>query len=114
MRLTLAQCALLVKLFYLNQYNAAAALHKFRRRNNLRKVPLSINAVKTMVKKFEKKDSFTTRLGRGRKPVLEDTITDVATAIVERNQTSTAGDSSTRLVARQLDVSASTVWKILR
>lgn len=114
MRLTLAQRALLVKLFYLNQSNAAAALREFRSRNNLRKGPLSINAVKAMVKKFETTGSLTTRPGRGRKPVSEDTITDVATAIVERNQTSTAGNSSTRGVARQLDVSASTVWKVLR
>ena len=75
MRLTLAQRALLVKLFYLNQSNAAATLSKFRSRNNLRKGPLSINAVKAMVKKFEKTGSFTTRPGRGRKPVSEDTIT---------------------------------------
>ena len=59
-----------------------------------------------MVKKIEKTGSLTVRPGRGRKPVSEDTITDIATAIIERSQTSTAGDSSTRGVARQLDVSA--------
>ena len=67
-----------------------------------------------MVKKIEKTGSFTIRPGRGWKPVSEDTVTDVAIAIVERNKTSTAGDSSTRGVARQLDVSASTIWKVLR
>ena len=110
----LAHCALFMKLCYLNLSNAAAGLRKFRRRNNLRKGPLSINAVKAMVKKFEKTGSLTTRPGRGRKPVSEVTIIDVATAIVERNQTNTAGDSNTSGVARQLDVSASTVWKVLR
>ncbi|KAF8797271.1 hypothetical protein HNY73_001556 [Argiope bruennichi] len=56
--------------------------------------------------------SYAARPSRGRKPVSEDTTTDVATAIVERNQTGTAGKQRTRGIARQLDVSASTVWKV--
>ena len=51
-----------------------------------------------MIKIFET-GSFTTQLGRGQKLVLEDAITDAATTIVERNQTSTDGNSSTREVA---------------
>ncbi|KAF8764126.1 hypothetical protein HNY73_022240 [Argiope bruennichi] len=106
MRLTLAQRAFIVKLFYLNQSNAAATFREFRKRNNLRKGPLSINAV---IKKCEKKtSSFATRPDRGRKPVSEDTITDVETAIIERNQTSTDGNSSTLGVAYNL-ISALTV-----
>ena len=48
------------------------------------------------------------------KPVSKDTIKDVATAVVERNQTSTADNTSTHCVALQLDVSASRVLKVLR
>ena len=58
MRLTLAQRALLVKLFYLNQSIAAAALRKFRSRNNLRIRSLSVKAVKAIVKNFEKTESL--------------------------------------------------------
>ncbi|KAF8768400.1 hypothetical protein HNY73_021224 [Argiope bruennichi] len=82
LRVTLAQRALLVKLFYPNQSNAATALRKFRSRNNLRKgPPLSINAVKAMI---EKAGSLAIRPGREWKPVLEDTITDVAIANDEK------------------------------
>ena len=54
MRLTLAQRALLVKPFYHNQSNAAAALREFRSRNNLRIGPPTINAVKVMIKNLKK------------------------------------------------------------
>ena len=114
MRVTLAQRVLLVKLFYLNQSNTVAALREFNNRNNLRKEHLLINAVKAMIITFEETGFLTTRPGRGRKPVSENTILDVATAIFGRNQTSTACNSNTRGVARQLNVSASTVWKVLR
>ena len=84
MRLTLAQHALLVKLFYPNQSNAAAGLPKFRSRNNLHKGPLSMQW-KQWLKKFEKTNSLTTRPGKGWKPISEDTIIDVVSAIVETN-----------------------------
>ena len=114
MYLTLAQFALLVKLFYVNQSNAATALRQFKSRNNLRKGHLSINAMKTMIKNFEKTGSLSTRPGGGRKMVSKDMITHVASTIFKSNQTSTAGNNSTRNVAPQLDVSASSVLKVLR
>lgn len=43
----------------------------------------------------EKTSPFATGLGKELKPILHDTITDVATAFVERNYMSTAVNSST-------------------
>ena len=114
MPLTLPERALLVKLYYMNQCNASAALREFRSRKKLRKGPLSMNGLKKMIKKFEETGSLTIRAGRGRKPVSEDAITDVATAIVEGSQETIAGTSSARGVARQLDMNYSTVWRVLR
>lgn len=56
-----------------------------------------------MIKKFEETGSLIIRSGRGREPVSEDVITDVATAIVEGSQGTIAGTSSAWGVARQLD-----------
>ncbi|MBJ3756109.1 hypothetical protein JGC83_24320 [Salmonella enterica subsp. enterica serovar Derby] len=53
MRLTLLERALLVKLFYQHQSNAAALMHPFRTRHNLRKGTFAINALKAMIRKFE-------------------------------------------------------------
>src|SRR5215813_6425209 len=75
---------------------------------------LSVNALKAMILKFEETGSLTVRSGRGRKPVSEEVITDVATAIVERSQGTIGGSSSARGVARELDLNVSTVWKVLR
>lgn len=114
MHLSLPQRALLVKLFYLNQSSAPAALREYRTCNNLRKGPISINALKNLIKKFEETGSLAVRPGRGRKPVSEQTATDVATALVESSHGAVAGSSSARGVARQLEMTPSTVWKVLR
>ena len=55
--------------------------------------------MRAMIEKFEKTGSLATRPGRRRKPVSEDLITVVVTAIVERSQTSTGDNSNTRAIA---------------
>ena len=82
MRFTLPERAILVKLYYLNKCNASAVLWKFRIRHNLRKEPLPLNGLKKMITKFEETGSLAIRAGRGCKPVSEEVITDVVTAIV--------------------------------
>ena len=106
--------ALLVKLNYMIQCNASTALREFRSRKKLRKGPLSINGLKKIIKKFDETGSLTIRSGRGRKPISEDVITDVATVVVEGSQGTIADTSSSRGVARQLDMNYSPIWKILR
>lgn len=103
MCLTLPQRVLLVKLFYCHQSNATAAF---------RKGSLSINALKSMIHKFEETESLAVRSGRGRKPVSKETIADVATALLAGTQGIIVG-SNTRGVPRQLDLSFSTVRKVL-
>lgn len=113
---SLVERALLVKFFYLNQCNASAALRAFRKHKKMRKGngPLSVNGLKAMVAKFEKTGSLKVQSGRGRKPVPQDTIEAVATAIVDRGQDNIAATSSARGVARNMDMPYSTVWKIVR
>lgn len=94
MGLTLPEHALLVKLYYLNKSNAAAALHEFRTQQKLRNRPLSLNGLKKMITKYEEPGSLAIHAGRGRKSVSEEVITDVATTIVEGSQGTIVGSSS--------------------
>lgn len=52
--------------------------------------------------------------GRGRKPVLRDTIEEVGTANVNGEQNSIAGTCSADWLARNLDMTFCRVGKILR
>ncbi|KFM77225.1 hypothetical protein X975_20207, partial [Stegodyphus mimosarum] len=116
MSASLVERALLVKFFYLNQCNASAALRAFRMHKKMNKGngPVSINRLKAMVATFEKTGSQKVQSGRGRKPVSQDTIEAVATAIVDRGPDNIAATSSARGVAWNMDMPYSTVWKILR
>ncbi|GBM01846.1 hypothetical protein AVEN_218967-1 [Araneus ventricosus] len=83
MSFNLPQSALRVKLFYRRQPNAAATLCESRNRKNPSTLPLSINALKGMIQKFEETGSLAVWSSRGRKPVSKQTVTDVATVIVD-------------------------------
>ena len=65
MAVTLPERALLVKLFYENKGNAAAALREFRRLKNLRKGPLLPQALRRMISRFEKTGDLRVQPGRG-------------------------------------------------
>lgn len=73
-----------------------------------------------MILKFEETCSLTIRSGKGRKLASEEVIVqhiqkNVATAIVDRPQTTIAGCSTnTRSVPREQDLNASKGWKVLR
>lgn len=53
-------CIFLVKFFYLNQWNALITLFAFRKHKNMHKFngALSVNGIKSIVKKFDKRDSL--------------------------------------------------------
>ncbi|KAF8793425.1 hypothetical protein HNY73_004907 [Argiope bruennichi] len=87
--------------FLLSGFNAAVSILRPRRKLG-REPPLNEEGVVEWeaIDYCSALGSLATRPGRGWKPVSEDTITDVAATIVERNQTSTAGNSSS---ARQLN-----------
>ena len=84
MAMTLPERALLVKLFYENKGNAAAALRKFRLIKNLRKGPLLPQALKRMIARLEKTGDLRIQPGRGRKQTFFDLVEDVASAIIEQ------------------------------
>ena len=75
-------------MFYLNKCNASAALRAFGMQNKVRKAkdPLSVDALKAMVAKFEKTGCLKVQSGRGRKSVAQGTTEEVAKAIVDRAQ----------------------------
>lgn len=114
MPLSLPDRALILKLFYVNSSNTAAALREFRRVKGMRKGkgPLIPCSVRRMVKKFEETGSFTIKCGRGRKPEPLPIQEKIATAIVEPSGTSEVGPSACG-VAQELDIPYATVRKIL-
>ena len=67
-----------------------------------------------IITKFKETGSRTIRAGRGRKPVSEEVITDVAPAFVKGSQETISGSRRAWSVARQLNMNYSTVWRVLR
>ncbi|GBN65452.1 hypothetical protein AVEN_99134-1 [Araneus ventricosus] len=104
MSVTLPERALLVKLFYENKGNAAAALREFRRLKNLRKATLLPQDLRRMIARFEKTGHLGVQPGRGRKSTRSDVVEDVATAIVEQSMDNVVGCSSAREVSRHLSL----------
>ena len=114
MAVTLPERHLLVKLFYENKGNAAAALRKFRLIKNLRKGQLRPQALKRMITRCEKTGDHRFQPGRGRKPTRSDMIEDVATAIFQQAIDNVAGYSFARAVSRILSIPYCTVENILK
>ncbi|GFU72041.1 hypothetical protein TNCV_1459351 [Trichonephila clavipes] len=66
---TLPERAHLLKLYYRNSENAAAAVRKFRRHKKQRRGPISDGALEDMMVKFEKTGQQGVLPGRGQKRV---------------------------------------------
>lgn len=114
MTVSLVERALLVKLFYENKGNSAAAVREFRRIKNLRRGPMSTKGIRAMIKRFEETGKLGVRPGRGRKPVTPVLVDAVKTAVAAQSQISEFGGSSARAVSRETGYSYSTVRKVLR
>lgn len=106
--------ALLVKLFYQNGNNLSSALREYRRLKGLRKGPMSRQALKKMMTKFEETGELRVLQGRGRKRISQETAEEVALAVVDRASASQYSVTSARAVSRDLSLPWSTVRKILR
>ena len=91
---TLPERALLVKFFYEDKGNAAAAIRKFHLIKNLRKGPLLPQAFKRKIARFEVTGDLRVQPGRGCKQTRSDIVEDVATDIVEQSMDNVAGCSS--------------------
>ncbi|GBL73710.1 hypothetical protein AVEN_230699-1 [Araneus ventricosus] len=111
---TLQEKAILVKLFYLNQQNSIATVKEFRRMKHIRRGPMSPCALRKMIQKFETTGQLAILPGRGRKQIPSSSVEDVATAVVEASSQSPHGSVSVPVISRVLDMSYSTVQKILR
>ncbi|PSN39284.1 hypothetical protein C0J52_14647 [Blattella germanica] len=106
--------ALLVKLFYQNNNNSAAALREYRRIKGIRRGPLSAVALKNMIRKFELTGDLGIAPGRGRRPVTPQIVEEVTVAMAENAGRNLRSSSSARAVSRQLNIPWSTVRKVLR
>lgn len=111
---TLKEKALLVKLFYQNNSNAAAALREFRKLKDVRRGPMSDRGVHKMIKKFEETGKLDILPGRGRKKVDISSIEDIATAAVDLASQSSFGNASVPAIANEVDMPISTVRKVMR
>ncbi|GBM15137.1 hypothetical protein AVEN_75178-1 [Araneus ventricosus] len=114
MNLSLKDRGLLVKLFYNGDFTAIA-LKKFRTLKGLRSSsgPMTAFGLKKMIDKFEESGSFDVKYGRGRKAIVSTSMEDVATALQEASS-SALETCSARGISRTLDMTVSTVRKILR
>ncbi|GFW82071.1 uncharacterized protein TNCV_772001 [Trichonephila clavipes] len=114
MSLCLPDRALLVKLFYQNDNSAIVALRKFWTLKGLRKGPLTAKNLRLMVTKFVETTSLNVRSGRGKKPVSAEAIENVALQVEEDKSSNVLTSTSVRRVADALDLTRSTVQKIMR
>ena len=117
MTLSKKERALLMKIFYQNGSNNSATLKEFRRMKRLRRGPMSVNGLKTMISVFEE----TAELGvipdtRERRPENLERVQQIDDAIATKRSSSGARilqQVSARSVARNLSLPWSTVHKVL-
>ncbi|GBN03904.1 hypothetical protein AVEN_221701-1 [Araneus ventricosus] len=76
--------ALLTKLFYKNDSNLSTSLREYRSLKSLRKGPMSRQALKRMITKFEETGELGVLQGRWRKRLLNETAEKVALAVVDK------------------------------
>ncbi|GFT95314.1 uncharacterized protein TNCV_3326051 [Trichonephila clavipes] len=80
----------------------------------MRKGPLTAINLQLMVTKFEETGSLNVRSGRGRNPVSAEAIEKVALQVEEDKASNVQASTSVCLVGEAVDLSRSTVQKIIR
>ena len=108
MTLTGKQRGELVKMFYLNGQNSAAALRAFRHKHGLVRGPCTARAVRNLIRKFEETGCTCDRSRSGRPAVPVEAVAEVHAAVDGVRRASARG------VSRALNMPNSTVRKILR
>lgn len=106
---------LLLKLFYMNYCSATIAIRKFGTTKGIKKkenLPCE-STVRKIVKKFEEHGTVCDLPRSGRPSLITDETIDAVTEIMDALKTSGAIPNS-RNIAGSLDLSAATVWRILR
>ncbi|GFW97593.1 hypothetical protein TNCV_684631 [Trichonephila clavipes] len=98
MTTSLVERALYVKLFHPNKGNAPAAVREFLRKRNLRRGPISVKGIRTMIKRLK------VQHGTGRKRVTR-LLVDVVKAAVD-TQSQVIGGGSACAVSRQDSVTS--------
>ena len=73
--------ALLLKLFFFQNNISAVALREYRRR--IQRGPLSVPALKDMIRRFELTGDLGIAPGRGRRPIAPEIVEDVTVDMAE-------------------------------
>ena len=109
----LPERALLVKLYYCNDENAAAVVREFRGLKKQRRGPMSEQALRDMMAKFERTGQLGVLPGRRKKRFRTTIVKDVATSVVEVSSESHHGTVSVQVITRTLDMPYSTARHIM-
>ncbi|GBN06495.1 hypothetical protein AVEN_140577-1 [Araneus ventricosus] len=105
---------LLTKLFHENDSNLSTALPEYRRLKGLQKGPMSRQALKKMITKFEEAGELGVLQGRCRNWLSNETEEEIPLAVVGRASGPQYSSTSAQAVSRDLSLSSSTVEKVLR
>lgn len=105
----------LIQCYYENGRSFSAAFRRFRTRNGLRVGPCSLSSYQKLVSKFEETGSVTDAKKSGRPSVGTDvTVAEVLHETQNLANENQYGICSVNKVARRLEMSSTTVWRILR
>ena len=110
---SLPERALLVKLYYRNDENAAAAVREFPRLKEQRRKPMSEQALRDITVTFKRTGQLGVLSGRRKKRVRTSIVEHVATAVVEASSESLHGTVSVPTISHTLDVPYSTIRQIM-
>ena len=112
-KLTPNERSTLIRLYDLNGSSPTATLRAYRRETGIRDV-CSTETLRKLVAKFERTSSVADLPRSGRPKVAEETVMDMALAVMEISSQNAYGESSTSAISNVTGVSKSTVAKILK
>jgi len=92
----------------------SGALRQYRTENSLRSGPCSVYSLRRLVKRFNKTGSVLDTKKTGRPSVPETNVAEILQMSNELTDENQLGISSSREVARRLDMPVSTVRKVMR
>jgi transposase len=113
MVLTLKQRIQLVQLYYANNKSITATIRLYRLQYGIQNI-CSRQGLTNLIHKFEKTGSVKDADRSGRPSVSKETLAEVYEATTRIQELDAQGTSSTRIIARDLNLSKSTIWNVLR
>ena len=104
----------LLKLYHQNGENVTSCIRAYNRLHNVKKCRFSYNAIKKLIARFDETGSVMDRPITGRPSVLQNCIEDVDLTLRHHQTDSPLGATSTRRISDEIELSQSSVWRILR